>query len=116
MVVEGENFNYQFAADTIAAVHSGYALGVAFMHLDLIDRIRVLNSDGIYNIIITGHSPRVVHLPILLPVGLTISREKIFPLRIILKRMHLLRLWWATRFLLMSITDVIARLNVVLIL
>ena len=56
MVVEGENFNYQFAADPIAAVHSGYALGVAFMHLDLIDRIRVLNSDGIYNIIITGHS------------------------------------------------------------
>jgi hypothetical protein len=56
IVVEGENFKYNFASDTAAAVHSGYALGVAFMHLDLIDRIQTLNNDGIYNIIITGHS------------------------------------------------------------
>lgn len=54
--LEGEDFPYHFADDTSAAVHSGYSLGLAFMHAELIDRIKILNDDGIYDIIITGHS------------------------------------------------------------
>jgi hypothetical protein len=56
MTVEGEAFNYRFADDTAAAVHAGYALGLAFMRHELIDRIQVLNNDDIYDIILTGHS------------------------------------------------------------
>lgn len=54
--VSGESFDYCFAKDTGAAVHAGYALGIAFLHKDLLDRINNLNRDGIYSFIITGHS------------------------------------------------------------
>lgn len=54
--VNGEKFNYCFAKDQHAAVHSGYALALAFMHRELLDQIIRLNKDGIYSIILTGHS------------------------------------------------------------
>ncbi len=47
---------YKFANDTSAAVHSGYALAVVLLSPTLIEQIHKLNSKGIYNIIITGHS------------------------------------------------------------
>ena len=56
MNVSGEDFIYQFAEDTAAAVHSGYALGIAFLSQDLLYHINVLNKEGIYDLIITGHS------------------------------------------------------------
>jgi len=54
--VQGEAFNYCFARDTAAAVHSGYALGLAYFARDILYHIEVLNREGIYNFIITGHS------------------------------------------------------------
>lgn len=56
MQVSGEDFNYCFAQDTAAAVHSGYALGIAFLAKDLLYHLEVLNQQGIYDFIITGHS------------------------------------------------------------
>ena len=54
--VDGNSFEYCFAKNPNAAVHSGYALGIAFIHTELLYQIKILNKDGIYNIIITGHS------------------------------------------------------------
>jgi hypothetical protein len=54
--IAGEDFSYCFAKDTAAYVHSGYALGMAYLSKDLIYHINVLNNKGINNIIITGHS------------------------------------------------------------
>jgi len=56
MLVEGRRFEYCFARDTAAAVHSGYALGIAFLEQELMFQIKTLNREGIYNIILTGHS------------------------------------------------------------
>jgi triacylglycerol lipase len=53
---EGRKFDYCFAKDTGAAVHSGYALGLAFLEQELMFQIKMLNHEGIYNIILTGHS------------------------------------------------------------
>jgi len=54
--ISGEEFNYSFAKDTAAAIHAGYALGMACIAKDILYHINVLNNQGIYNIIITGHS------------------------------------------------------------
>lgn len=54
--ISGENFDYCFAKDAGAAVHAGYALGIAFLYKDLLHHIHELNREGIYNFIITGHS------------------------------------------------------------
>jgi len=54
--VNGRKFDYCFAKDTAAAVHSGYALGIAFLEQELMMQIKLLNNEGIYNIILTGHS------------------------------------------------------------
>jgi hypothetical protein len=47
---------YKFTADMTAAVHSGYALTVMLFAPILVEQINMLNSKGIYNILITGHS------------------------------------------------------------
>ncbi len=52
----GENFAYCFAQDTNAAVHAGYALGIAYLANDILFHIKLLNKEDIYHIIITGHS------------------------------------------------------------
>jgi hypothetical protein len=52
----GEVFNYCFAEDTNAAVHAGYALSIAYLANDIIFHIDLLNKEGIYDIILTGHS------------------------------------------------------------
>jgi triacylglycerol lipase len=54
--ISGDDFKYQFAQDTAAAVHSGYALALAYLSKDVLYHINILNNQGIYNIIITGHS------------------------------------------------------------
>ncbi len=56
MTVDGEKFNYCFAKDKEAAVHSGYALGIAFLYKELLFQIDNLNARGIHDIILTGHS------------------------------------------------------------
>ncbi len=54
--MEGDKFEYCFAKDTSAAVHSGYTLGIAFLHRELLYQIKNLNREGINNFLITGHS------------------------------------------------------------
>lgn len=56
MKIDGNDFKYCFAKDPAAAVHSGYALAIGFLHNELLHQIRNLNREGIYNIILTGHS------------------------------------------------------------
>lgn len=47
---------YCFAKDTAAAVHAGYALAVVLLSPTILNQIKELNQQGIYNILITGHS------------------------------------------------------------
>jgi len=54
--IQDEKFKYTFAKNNLTAVHAGYALGVAFLHEDLLLHIKRLNKEGIYNFLITGHS------------------------------------------------------------
>ena len=54
--IDSTNVPYKFAADTNAAVHSGYALTVVLLAPLIIEQISELNAKGIYNILITGHS------------------------------------------------------------
>jgi triacylglycerol lipase len=54
--ISGEDFTYCFAKDTAASVHSGYALGITCLSKDLLYHINILNNQGIYDIIVTGHS------------------------------------------------------------
>jgi hypothetical protein len=54
--IAGENVPYVFAKDPAAAVHSGYALAIAYLSNDIIFHINNLNRGGIHNFIITGHS------------------------------------------------------------
>ncbi|MGK7391268.1 MAG: lipase family protein [Candidatus Cyclobacteriaceae bacterium M2_1C_046] len=54
--VQGETFNYMFARNKAAAVHSGYALALAYLSKDVLYHINSLNREGVFDIIITGHS------------------------------------------------------------
>lgn len=54
--IDNKDCAYKFAADTAAAVHAGYALAVVLLSPVLIEQINELNTKGIYNILITGHS------------------------------------------------------------
>lgn len=56
IVLDKEEKPYCFATDTGAAVHSGYALAVVLLSPTILDQIKKLNQQGIYNILITGHS------------------------------------------------------------
>jgi len=54
--IQNEKFNYKFANDTAAHVHGGYALGIGYLHNDILFHINNINAQGIYDIILTGHS------------------------------------------------------------
>ena len=54
--VNNRELPYIFAKDTAAAVHSGYALAAVLLGPVVVEQIKLLNSKGIYNILITGHS------------------------------------------------------------
>ncbi len=54
--IKDKTFKYKFARDTVAGVHAGYALGLAYLHEELLHQIKLLNKKGIYQIYITGHS------------------------------------------------------------
>ncbi|MGB0915230.1 MAG: lipase family protein, partial [Crocinitomicaceae bacterium] len=56
VIIGGKEFNYKFGKDTSSGVHSGYVLGLAYLHEDLIQQVKNLNKKGIYNIYIAGHS------------------------------------------------------------
>ena len=64
MVLQGDTFNYRFSDEPKAAVHAGYALGIGYLSKDIIHQIAYLNSQNVFNIILTGHSQggSLVHL------------------------------------------------------
>jgi hypothetical protein len=51
-----DTVNYRFAQAEDAKVHAGWSLGTVFLIQDIIHEIQLLNSQGIYKFIITGHS------------------------------------------------------------
>lgn len=56
MTIYNEEREYVFAEEDSAGVHSGFVLGVTMMIEDVISQIDRLNSKGVYDILITGHS------------------------------------------------------------
>ena len=56
ITIDGEPSAYRFSNDSIAAVHAGYGLTVVVLSKVIKEQITTLNSKGIYDIIITGHS------------------------------------------------------------
>ncbi|BDS09411.1 lipase family protein [Aureispira anguillae] len=56
MLLNKKEEAYCFAQDSAAAVHSGYALAVVLLSSTIINQIQQLNQQGIYDILITGHS------------------------------------------------------------
>jgi predicted lipase len=53
---DSQKFEYQFAKDPKAAVHTGWAMGIGFMLEDILSHIKDANRKGIYKVFITGHS------------------------------------------------------------
>ncbi len=56
MLINGEKISYAFAHHDSAAVHSGYALAIAFLAKDIEYHLYNLHQQGVHDIIITGHS------------------------------------------------------------
>jgi len=56
ILIQGDAFDYQFVSDTSAGIHAGYVLGIAFLAKDIVFHIKSLNNNGIYDIILAGHS------------------------------------------------------------
>lgn len=56
IIVKDITFNYKMGKDTSSSIHSGYTLALAFLHQDLLAQIKKLNAQGIYDVLITGHS------------------------------------------------------------
>ena len=56
VVIDGRPFDYHFTDDTAAAVHAGYTLGVAFIAEEVVEQLRILDRQGVHDIVITGHS------------------------------------------------------------
>ena len=56
ITLNGKVFNYKFAEDKHAAVHSGYALGIGFLIDDILLNINSLSKNDKKQLVITGHS------------------------------------------------------------
>lgn len=54
--VNGEDHAYSFAEDPSASVHSGYALAIVLMSMDLMEQLDKLSSKGVSEVLIAGHS------------------------------------------------------------
>ena len=54
--IDEVSYKCEFSLDTAAAVHGGFALATVFMQEEIIKQIKKLNQQGIYHIILTGHS------------------------------------------------------------
>jgi pimeloyl-ACP methyl ester carboxylesterase len=54
--IDSTKFNYDFAREDSASVHSGYALAIAFLSDSILHQIRALGKEGINDFVITGHS------------------------------------------------------------
>lgn len=56
ILIGDQKHSYSFSKNSEAHVHSGYALAICYLAEDLIQQINDLNTKGIYQILITGHS------------------------------------------------------------
>lgn len=54
--IDGKVFSYQVGEKEESRVHAGYTLAIYFFKDDLLEQIRKLNKEGIYDFYITGHS------------------------------------------------------------
>ncbi|WP_299885061.1 hypothetical protein [uncultured Lacinutrix sp.] len=54
--LDGEKKDYAFSKNKAAAVHAGYGLTIVILSQEIKEQIKILNTKGIYNIILTGHS------------------------------------------------------------
>lgn len=54
--VNGDKFKYKVGKDTASAVHAGYMLAVRYLEEEVRIQIKRLNKEGVFNIILTGHS------------------------------------------------------------
>lgn len=54
--VNERKFKYKVGKDTSSAVHAGYMLAISFLEEEVRTQIKRLNKDGIFDIILTGHS------------------------------------------------------------
>jgi len=75
--ISGENVPYVFANDPQAAVHSGYALAIAYLSNDIIFHINNMNRSGVRHFIITGHSQGGALANMLLAYLENLSRNEI---------------------------------------
>ncbi|MFZ1330740.1 MAG: hypothetical protein WAR83_01045 [Flavobacteriales bacterium] len=64
MVINGNKFDYEFAEDTSAAVHAGFALVIGTIADEILGQLKELHKLGVSDVIITGHSQggAVAHL------------------------------------------------------
>lgn len=64
MVINGAKFDYEFAEDSSAAVHAGYALVIGTIADEVLGQLKELQKLGIHDVILTGHSQgaAVAHL------------------------------------------------------
>ncbi len=51
-----EQFKYKLSSNSKSNVHSGWTLSTAYLAKDILQHIKMLNYEGIYHFIITGHS------------------------------------------------------------
>ena len=56
MVINGNKFDYEFAEDTSAAVHAGFALVIGTIADEILGQLKELHKLGVNDVIITGHS------------------------------------------------------------
>lgn len=56
LMIGDEKHVYSFSTNDESHVHSGYALAICYLADDILKQIKALNTKGVYNILITGHS------------------------------------------------------------
>ncbi|MGB1309412.1 MAG: lipase family protein [Oceanihabitans sp.] len=56
IIIDDETHHYNFSAAKNAAVHAGYALSIVLLSEKITEQVKALNANGIYDIVITGHS------------------------------------------------------------
>lgn len=54
--VNERKFKYKVGKDTASAVHAGYMLAISFLEEEVRNQIKRLNKNGVFDIILTGHS------------------------------------------------------------
>ncbi|MGL1888836.1 MAG: lipase family protein [Reichenbachiella sp.] len=84
LMVEKDTFRYSFSTEKKAAVHSGYILGIALMSKEILSQVERLNNEGVFDILVTGHS-QGGSIALLLASYLEISKGKLIDEKNVIK-------------------------------